>query len=144
MQDSLDFNQYLDKIDKNTSFKFEIPTEQEVRSMKKVSPGHDGLPMFVIKDYIELLDVMIAVLCSQSMVRGEVPRGLKLAKVVCIHKADDARDLSNYRPISVLPVIRKILERLIYNRLMDHLVQCNHLTSRQYGFRAKCSTEGAL
>ena len=148
MQDSLDFNQYLDNIDKNTSFKFEIPTVQEVRSivksMKEASPGHDGLPMFVIRDNIDLLDVMITLLCSQSMVKGVVPRGMKLAKVVCIHKADDPREVSNYRPISVLPVISKILERLIYNRLMDHLVQCNHLTSRQYGFRPKCSTEGAL
>ena len=55
-----------------------------VRSMKEALPDHNGLPMIVKKDNIDLVDLMITLLCSQSKVRGMVPKCTELAKMVFI------------------------------------------------------------
>jgi hypothetical protein len=45
--------------------------------------------------------------------------------------------ISNYRPISVLPIFSKVFERLVYNRLLNYLDKCGILTESQYGFSKK-------
>ena len=69
---------------------------------------------------------------------------LKIAKVIPIFKKDNAGLYENYRPISVLPCISKILERLMFNRLINFLDHFNILSEDQYGFRPGHSTELAL
>ena len=68
-----------------------------------------------------------------------------MAKVVPIYKGDCKNLISNYRPVSVLPVFfSKILERLLYNRLLAFLNKHNLLYKYQFGFREKLSTDTAL
>ena len=65
-------------------------------------------------------------------------------KVIPIYKKGGKFDCNNYRPISVLPLFSKVLERLVYNRLYNFFIMNNLLSPNQYGFRKNCSTEFAL
>ena len=69
---------------------------------------------------------------------------MKIAKVTPVFKGGDSADLSNYRPISVLPCFSKILERLMYNRLYKHLSNSKILYPKQFGFQKSHSTDHAL
>ena len=69
---------------------------------------------------------------------------MKIAKVTAVLKGSDNTDLSNYRPISVLPCFSKILERLMYNRLYKHLSNLKMLYPKQFGFQKGHSTDHAL
>jgi hypothetical protein len=68
---------------------------------------------------------------------------LKIAKVIPLHKKGSIHHAKNYRPISVLPVFSRILEKLMYNRLIPFLVENNVITDAQNGFRRKKSTNTA-
>ena len=63
-----------------------------------------------------------------------------MAKVSAIFKSGEKEDLNNYRPISVIPALARVFERLIYNQIYDHLTNNNLLDSKQYGFRSLHST----
>ena len=80
-------------------------------------------------------------MCFQQ---GIVPKELKRANIIPIHKGNDPTIFSNYRPISLLPVFSKILERLLYNRLFNFFNSNNIQGDSQYGFRRGFSTEMAL
>ena len=67
-----------------------------------------------------------------------------VAKVIPIYKTDESSLVSNYRPVSILPSIFKVLERLMYNRLYELLTENELLYENQYGFRKFHSTELAL
>ena len=75
---------------------------------------------------------------------GIFPDILKIAAVTPIHKTDSTTLTSNYRPISVLPCLSKILEKLIKTRLTSFLEKHSILYPKQYGFRTKHSTTHAV
>ena len=79
-----------------------------------------------------------------SLSSSTVPDEWKLSNVTPIFKAGDATEASNYRPISLLSLISKALERCIHSRVMDFLLRNNLLADCQYGFRPKSSTQDAL
>ena len=79
-----------------------------------------------------------------SLVTGIFPKELKRANVVPIFKAGDVQIFTNYRPVSILPVFSKIMERIMYNRLLSFLNKYNILYAYQFGFREKYSTYLAL
>ena len=69
---------------------------------------------------------------------------LKIAKVTPIYKKGDKRIFGNYRPISILPTITKVLERIVYDQLSSYLKENKLLFDHQYGFRSKHSTKFAV
>ena len=69
---------------------------------------------------------------------------LKIAKVAAVFKAGERDDLNNYRPISVLPTVARVFEKLIYKQLYDYFTVNNLLGNKQYGFRSLQSTALAL
>ena len=69
---------------------------------------------------------------------------LKRAKNLPILKSKDKLNIANYRPISILPVISKVPEKVFYSRLYDYFSTNNILSSSQFGFRSGASTEHAL
>jgi len=77
------------------------------------------------------------------MISGIFPTILKYAIIKPIFKNGDKKNVANYRPISVLPSFSKILEKLMYIRLMNHLETNNILAAEQFGFRTSSSTEQA-
>ena len=73
-----------------------------------------------------------------------VPDAMKLARVIPIHKSKSKQEFNNYRPISLLSSISKVLEKVVHNRLYSFLTKHNLLYCRQYGFRPKRSTIDAI
>lgn len=73
-----------------------------------------------------------------------IPIRSQKAKVSAIFKSGDHEDLNNYRPISVIPTIARVFERLIYNQIYEYLTTNDLLNSKQYGFRSLHSTALAL
>ena len=89
------------------------------------------------------IEIIPALTCifNQSLNTGIFPEKLKIAKVIPIHKKGSLNDISNYRPISLLPLISKILDKLIFKQLSTYSNKHKLLYDSQYGFRAGHSTE---
>ena len=85
----------------------------------------------------------ITLIINQSILSGTFPDKLKLAKVIPIHKKGDDTKIDNYRPISILPAISKIFERVLFNQIDEYFSSHNLYNDSQYGFRTKHSTEHA-
>ena len=68
------------------------------------------------------------------------PDELKIAKVIPVYKSSEADKLQNYRPISLLPAISKVFEKIMYNKIVSFLNSKHILSKHQYGFRQKHST----
>lgn len=81
---------------------------------------------------------------NQSLNTGIFPNKLKIAKVIPVYKKDDETCIENYRPISILPAISKIIEKVIYLQIHKHFLDNNLYFSSQYGFRESHSTELAI
>ena len=90
--------------------------------------------------HMTLLMLTSTYIINQSFNTGIVPGNLKTAKVIPIFKSGDNTVLNNYRPISILPAISKVLEKLVCNRLVGFLEENDILYKHQYGFRSKHST----
>ena len=73
-----------------------------------------------------------------------VPDDLKSARVVPLYKKNDKTEVGNYRPVSVLSIISKIFERIVYNQVESYLNDKNLLYDFQSGFRSKFSTDTCL
>ena len=78
---------------------------------------------------------------NQCLKTGIFPDNLKLAKVIRLHKKDDKMIMTNYRPISLLPFISKIIEKVAHKQISHYFTSHNIFYEHQYGFRSKHSTE---
>ena len=87
---------------------------------------------------------ILTLLFNRSIDQGIFPSVLKVSKIVPIHKGDSLFEMSNYRPISLLPIFSKILERLMYNRVIEFIKKYKILYENQYGFQKGLSTEYAI
>ena len=138
------FSEYIPDNLNNSMFLEPINSlyvERIVRKMKpKSSSGHDDVSSKIIIHSIECIGEPIAHIINRSFITGIVPDKLKIAKVVPIFKAGDPQLINNYRPISLLPVFSKIIERAMYDKVVHFLNVNNILYLHQYGFRAKHST----
>ena len=106
----------------------------------KSTEGHDGISNKIMKLSIEEISVPLSHVFNLSMSSGVVPRQMKIAKVTPIHKNGNHQILANYRPISILPALSKLLEKVVYSRLYRFLENNDLLFNDQYGFRKKHST----
>ena len=79
-----------------------------------------------------------------SLRLSEVPNDFKTARVVPLYKKGDCNSEGNYRPVSILPVVSKIFERIVYNQLYSYLCENNLIYEYQSGFRSCFSTDTAL
>ena len=87
---------------------------------------------------------IITLLFNMSISQGKFPDALKNGKIIPIHKGDSRLETSNYRPISLLPTLSKIFEKLMYSRLISFLNNHNILYNNQFGFQSNMSTEYAV
>ena len=106
-----------------------------IKSLKDSSPGYDGIHIKIIKKTASVLAPVISKLINMSFQYGIFPDTLKTAKVLPLHKGGKRDNVSNYRPISIIPAVSKIYERAMYNRLSDFLSNQNILSDCQFGFR---------
>lgn len=108
------------------------------------SPGPDGIPPWFLKLGAEELSSPLQDLFQSSINTGIVPKGWKNANVAAIFKKGSRKDAANYRPVSLTPVICKVMEHIIHSHVMKHLENQDILSDNQHGFRAKKSTETQL
>src|SRR6218665_1820734 len=108
------------------------------------STGLDDIKSILISPVIELIADPLSEIFDCSLKAGVVPVLLKTAKVIPIYKQGHKDDVSNYRPISILPYFSKILEKLMYNRLYSYIEKLNILSPFQHGFRHGHSTAMSL
>ncbi len=106
----------------------------------KLSSGHDNISTKLMKETINNIIEPITHIINQSLLSGIVPKDMKIAKVVPIYKSADPSIINNYRPVSLLPAFSKILEKIVYYKLMNFLTAKKILYKHQYGFRPKHST----
>ena len=92
-----------------------------IGKLKNNSPGHDEIQAKVVKAVATLICEPLAFIFNNCMSTGTVPCKPKMAKVTPVSKGGNNLDVNNYRPISVLPVFSKILEKAIFNRLYNFL-----------------------
>ena len=124
-------------------------TENEIISLVKglknnVAPGIDGITNKTLKIIIEPIVKPLTYVFNLCIAQGIFPSYLKFAVVVPLHKSGDRKSLNNYRPISLLPALSKILEKCIKTRLMNYLEKYSLLNKNQFGFRNNMSTDDAL
>ena len=105
--------------------------------------GLDNIPVRLLKDSAIIIAKHLARIINASLQQGKVPSAWKCARVIPLFKKGSALNMDNYRPISVLPVISKPLEREVHNQLTKYLREHKILSPYQYGFRKLHSTEFA-
>jgi hypothetical protein len=108
------------------------------------SSSVDCLNPRLLKENAYLLSVPLQYLFNLSLTKGVVPKKFKIAKVIPIFKQGRADQPSNYRPISILSVFNKLLEKIVHKRLYNFLVKHSILYQNQFGFRKNFSTSLAL
>lgn len=108
------------------------------------SPGLDGITADILKMAINSVIEPITYLCNLSMTSGVFPDTFKVASVTPIHKSGNRAEVTNYRPISLLSVIGKLIEKVTNHQLLNYLERNNILSPNQFGFRQSRSTEQAV
>ena len=122
----------------NTVFKFTVVNEECINKIikklkSKFSTGYDN----ILNKLIKLARTIIV---KPLFFTGEFPRQLKIARVKPLYKIRDESSFSNYRPISLLPSISKILKKVMAEQLVDYFTTNNLFFIQQFGFRSVHST----
>jgi hypothetical protein len=106
----------------------------------------DPIPTSILKNCSELLIPFLLKLFNKCLSEGRFPRGWKLTRLrpILKNRFSDPHDLSSYRPIAMLPVLSKLLERLVASQLWAHIDKFNLLSPFQSAYRRHHSTETAL
>lgn len=141
--------QFMENINVNESLFFTPTDNKEIietaLSIKsKSSTGHDNISNKLIKEIIPFIALPLTHIFNLSLETGTVPHSYKIAKVIPIFKTGDKHDPNNYRPISLLTAFSKILEKIVYKRLIKFLLKSDVLYPKQYGFLRGRSTEQAM
>ena len=122
-----------------TTFNFKyvstVFVEKELKTLKiGKAAGLDNFPPRLLKDVATVISNPLSHLINLSLISGTVPSEWKVAKLIPIHKSGRTTTANNYRPISILPILSKILERAVHSQLTEYLEENNLLSSRQFGF----------
>lgn len=110
----------------------------------KFSTGFDDVPVIVLKYAKSYLVKPLTHLINSSLISGIFPSKLKITKIKPLYKKGAPTIISNYRPVALLPVISKLYEKVMYNRLVEHLDQNKLFDGEQHGFKSGHSTVSAI
>ena len=97
--------------------------------------GHDSISIRMLKLCGSAIYKTLVIIFKQSVDTGISPSEWKKGNIVPIHKKGDKQTLKNYRPVSLLPICRKILERLIFNEMFDFFIENELISSNRSGFK---------
>ena len=108
------------------------------------SSGHDGIPVRFIKPVADYITSPLVHIINNCIEKGIFPDTWKVARVCPIPKEEHPKDVTEYRPISILPVLSKIYERVILSQLCDYIEHQALYNDTQSGFRKGHSTTSIL
>ena len=141
---------YLSKIETSNKCIFLYPTTQrEIELLikklpNKTSSGYDKISNKLLKDLDQCILAPLELLFNKSLTEGFFLNAMTLADVVPLHKGKRADFITNYRPISLLLTISKLLEKIIYKTTYDFLNNNDLIFNSQYGFQNKHSRENGV
>ena len=134
IQSSRDFNS-LQEI------RLRLQATQQPRPQGNKSPGPDKISARVIKDCLPVILGPLTDIINCSILTSTFPDNWKDAEVIPILKDGDHEKAANNRPLSLLAVVSKVLERIVLNQFSAYLTKNNRLTSHQSGNKKAHSTE---
>ena len=108
------------------------------------SSGHDGISVTILKWCLPYIASLLTNIFNTFLKAGSYPNIFKLAKVTALFKGGDNSKADNFRPISVLPTLNKVFEKLLHAQLTAFLNENEILSKQQFGFRKKHSTSHAV
>ncbi len=108
------------------------------------SVGPFSIPLYVLKLLKGALSKPLEILFNASFTTGIVPNKFKIANIIPVYKNGSRNIKSNYRPISLLSVFNKLLEKLMSKRLISYIDSNNIFSETQFGFRSNHSTDHAI
>ena len=107
--------------------------------------GPDCIPLMVLKNCKPELSYILAELFNKCLKESCFPDCWKVSSVVPVFKNAGQRSTAkNYHSVSLLSVVSKVFEKLVNNRIVDHLEKCGLFSDSQYGFRSSRSTADLL
>ena len=119
--------------------------ESAIKSLKINSvPGPDGMTGELLTNYASVISEPLAALFTKSLTEGSVPTLLKRAAVVPIYKGGDRSLPSNYRPVSLTPILMKVMEKIVWENIVTFLTENNLFNPSQHGFMKGRSCLSAL
>ena len=142
------YKDYLENSVTNLFF-LKPRNEKEVNSVIKQMKTNkaivsNSIPTKILKMSLPIIAKPLAYLINLSFSTGVFPDLLKIANIIPIFKGGDSQDYNNYRPISRISNLSKLIEKLAHKKLYNFLEKHSVLFEKQYGFRAKMSTNHAL
>ena len=111
-----------------------------INQLENKSTGPQSIPIKLLKLIPDLILIPLCRIINHSFQTGVYPDALKISEVIPIHKGGSTEEINNYRPISLLSIFDKIIEKLIHKTMYEH----NILFQNQFGFRKNNSTTFAL
>ena len=131
-----------------TSFSFKTIDDVTIKKIisdfkPKTSSGDDGISMKLLKLISDAITPSLAVLVNQSLITGIFPHKMKLAKVLPLIKKPNVFEIGNFRPISLLSSLSKILEKCVFDQVCAYFEDNKLFYCSQYGYRKNHSTDYA-
>lgn len=111
-----------------------------ILSLKSTGSGTDGISSKILKLICPNISPHLTHVFNLCLLSGTFPNQFKDALVVPIHKNGNPLSPNNYRPISLLPSLSKVLEKLVYGQVIEFLTENNIIFDHQFGFRKNHST----
>ena len=139
---------YLNKIQKNSKTMYFQPASVEevskvISELKpKTSSGYDNISNKLLKQLHPVIITPLTEIINRSLSEGHFPDSMKTADTIPLYKAKERDNTNNYRPISLLLTLSKILEKIVHKRTVSFLDSNNIIYNRQYGFREKTLHHG--
>ncbi len=131
------------------SFTFFPTNSSEISSLisklnNKKSSSYDLISNNILKETKDIITPYLEVLFNKCIAEHTFPGNFKIAQVIPLFKGGDKEDPNSYRPISLLPAIGKLFEKLWFKRLISFWTKHNIFSPHQFGFRPGFSTEHAI
>ena len=132
-----------------TQFSFKPVSAKDVKKLIMNIPngkatGLDNIQARLLKMSSPAISSSLAYIFNLSLTTGKFPKDWKMARLSPIYKKGSKLEPGNYRPVSVLPVVSKFIERIAHNQLYNYLTENNLLCKQQSGFRQKHSCQTSL
>ena len=145
---AMSVEEFQSKRTLNSMYLYATSLDELQRSIADLKSGKatgiDELSAEVLKISALAIVPYLQKLINQTFSQGQFPDCLKIAKVIPLFKSGGKTEVDNYRSILLLPVLSKVVEKIMYNRLIKFFARNDILYEKQFGFRSKHSTVDAL